>query len=242
MGPLALSPLPHKPTSSLMKLRWDHPLWRRWAPALARNLVRIYLRTCKVELVASQEVKDLAVSGQPLLFTTWHCHLVFPLFYARRYYAHLPPLVVMASPSRDGEFIAEVARGLGFLVCFGSRRKGGVQALQQMAAYLRQGHSGGLIADGSRGPARVAQKGVLYLAREAQVPIVPLAVAACRKITFNTWDRFELPLPGSRLALLVGEPLKVHPQARGPALERMRLELEARLNHLFSQSQTYYPH
>jgi lysophospholipid acyltransferase (LPLAT)-like uncharacterized protein len=67
-------------------------------------------------------------------------------------------------------------------------------------------------------------------------------VAACRKITFNTWDRFELPLPGSRLALLVGEPLKVHPQARGPALERMRLELEARLNHLFSQSQTYYPH
>ena len=36
----------------------------------------------------------------------------------------------MASPSRDGEFIAEVARGLGFAICSGSRRKGGVQALQ----------------------------------------------------------------------------------------------------------------
>lgn len=223
-----------------MKLRWNHPLWRRWAPSLARNLVRAYLRTCKVELVANREIKDLAISGRPMLYTTWHCHLVFPLFYGRNYYDHLPPLVVMASPSRDGEFIAEVARGLGFLVCFGSRRKGGVQALQKMSAYFHQGHSGGLIADGSRGPARVAQKGVIFLAREAQVPIIPLAVAARRKITFNTWDRFELPLPFSPLALLVGEPLWVRPEERGPDLERRRLELEARLNRLYQQSQTYF--
>ena len=42
-----------------------------------------------------------------------------------------------------------------------------------MAGYFRRGHSCGLVADGSRGPARVAQKGVLYLARETQAPIVP---------------------------------------------------------------------
>ncbi len=53
----------------------------------------------------------------------------------------------------------------------------------------------------------MAQKGPLYLARETQGPILPVAVAARRKLTFDTWDRFELPLPLSRLALLVGEPL-----------------------------------
>ena len=202
--------------------------------------MRGYLRTCKVELVVSQEVLDLAVSGRPILYTTWHCHLLFPLFYGRHYYEHLPPLVVMASPSRDGEFISQVARGMGFIVCPGSRRKGGVQALQKMSAYFREGHSGGLIADGSRGPAREAQKGVLFLAREAQVPIIPLAVAASRKLTFNSWDRFQLPLPCSRLALLAGDPLWVRPEDRGPALERRRLDLEARLNRLFDQSQTYF--
>ncbi len=202
--------------------------------------MRGYLRTCKVELVVSPAVRGLAVSGLPVLYTSWHCHLVFPLFYARHYFDHLPPLVVMASPSRDGEFIARVARGLGFIVCPGSRRKGGVQALQKMSDYFRRGHSGGLIADGSRGPAREAQKGVLFLAREAQVPIIPLAMAASRKITFNSWDRFQLPLPFSRLAFLVGEPLWVRPEDRGPALERLRLELEARLNRLFAQSQTYF--
>jgi lysophospholipid acyltransferase (LPLAT)-like uncharacterized protein len=86
----------------------------------------------------------------------------------------------------------------------------------------------------------VAQPGPLYLARETRGAILPVAVAASRKLTFDTWDRFELPLPFSRLALLVGDPLQVGPEDRGPALERRRLELEARLNQLFYQSQSYY--
>ncbi len=150
-------------------------------------------------------------------------------------------MVLMASPSRDGEFIAEVARGLGFVVLPGSRRKGGVHTLRQMADWFRRDYSCGMIADGSRGPARAAQKGPLYLARETQGAILPVAVAARHKFTFNTWDRFELPLPLSRIAILVGDPIRVWPEDRGPALEAKRLELETRLNHLFRWSQTYFP-
>jgi lysophospholipid acyltransferase (LPLAT)-like uncharacterized protein len=223
-----------------MKLRLDHPFWQRGAPALARRLLQAYLLTCPSELVVSSEVEKLIISPTPLIYTTWHCHLLSPLFFARRYRGPQLPMILMASPSRDGEFIAEVARGLGFEVLLGSRRKGGVQTLRQMAARFNRGHSCGLIADGSRGPARVAQKGPLYLARETQGPIIPLAVAARHQVTFNTWDRFQLPLPGSRLALLVGEPLRVRPHDRGPALEARRLELEASLNRLFLRSQTYF--
>jgi lysophospholipid acyltransferase (LPLAT)-like uncharacterized protein len=223
-----------------MKLRFDHPLWRRYAPALARRLVQAYLLTCPCELVATPEVEKLIASGPPVIVTTWHCHLLSPLFFAHRYRGTQSATVLMASPSRDGEFIAEVARGLGFKVCLGSRRKGGVQALRQMAVWFKKGYSCGMIADGSRGPARMAQKGPLYLARETQCPILPVAVAASHKATFDTWDRFELPLPFSRLALLIGEPLRVQRDDRGPALEARRLELESRLNHLFLRSQSYY--
>jgi lysophospholipid acyltransferase (LPLAT)-like uncharacterized protein len=223
-----------------MKLRLDHPAWRRFAPKLAKILVKTYLRTCPQEISANPAALALVDAGQPVLFTTWHCHLLSPLFYCHHYYGHLPPMVLMASPSRDGEFIAAVARGLGFIVYSGSRRKGGVQALQSIAACMRQGHSGGIIADGSRGPARIAQKGVLFLAREAQAPIVPLAVAASRKVTLDTWDRFELPLPFSRLAFLVEEPLWVSPDRRGQSFEPLRQELETRLNRLFDLSQRYF--
>jgi lysophospholipid acyltransferase (LPLAT)-like uncharacterized protein len=224
-----------------MKFRWNNSWLGRRTPALARGLVQAYLHTCPVDLVIDPRLQEQLLSGRQVLFTTWHCNLLFPLFYARHYSRQLPPLVLMASPSRDGAFIARVAQGLGFTICFGSRLKGGVQALQQMGAYYRRGYSCGLIADGSRGPARVAQKGPLYLARTTGAPIVPLAVAASRKKIFKSWDRFILPLPFSRLALLVGEPLAIPPEARGAALEEHRLILEDRLNRLFHQAEDYFP-
>ncbi len=223
-----------------MKFRWQNSWWGRRLPGLARRLVQVYLHTCSTELVIAPAAREIIFAGRPVLYTSWHCHLLFPLFYSRNYSAQLPPVVLMASPSRDGEFIAEVARGLGFTVCLGSRRKGGVQALQQRAAFHGQGYSCGLIADGSRGPARVAQNGPLYLARLTGAPLIPLAVAASRKKIFRTWDRFVLPLPFSRLALLVGEPLAVPSPARGPALETLRQELEDRLNALFHQTEAHF--
>ncbi|OGP69070.1 MAG: hypothetical protein A2Z73_00125 [Deltaproteobacteria bacterium RBG_13_60_28] len=222
-----------------MKLRWDHPLWRRLAPFLATKLVNAYLGSCRKELAPHPEAKKLIEAGVPVLYSSWHCHLLCSLYYFR--YLNSPsPVVLMASPSRDGEFIGEVTRRWGYLVFSGSRQKGGVQALQKMAAYLRGGHSGGLVADGSRGPARMAQKGVVFLAREGRAPILPLAVASRRKIIFNTWDRFELPLPLSRMAVMVGEPFHIEPEARGPLLEARRRELETRLNLLCDQSQEYF--
>lgn len=222
-----------------MKLRWDHPLWRRLAPALAAQIANGYLRTCRWKLLLHPAAQKLVEAREPALYVSWHCHLLYTLYYFRHFNA-LRPGVLMASPSRDGEFIGDVTQQWGYLVFPGSRQKGGAQSLQKMAAYLRQGHSGGLVADGSRGPARVAQKGIVFLAREGQAPILPLAVAASRKITFNTWDRFELPLPFSRLVVMVGEPLYVRPSDRGVLLEDRRRELDTRLNLLFDQSQQYF--
>jgi hypothetical protein len=65
-------------------------------------------------------------------------------------------------------------------------------------------------------------------------------VAASRQKIFPTWDRFVLPLPFSRLALLVGQPLPVGPAARGAALEGLRRVLEDRLNELFQRAQDFF--
>ncbi len=220
-----------------MRLQWDHPLASYWAPQVIKTLVQGYLRTCRLMVVAGPETARLMASGRSVIYTMWHGQLLYPLYYFSRQYV-APG--ILASPSRDGELIAAVAGGWGYVVCRGSQRKGGIQALKDMAAHLRQGHSGGIMADGSRGPARVAQKGVLFLAREARAPLIPMAVAASRKKTFSSWDRFEMPLPFSRLALLMGEPLKVPPREQRPDLEPLRQELEQRLQALYRQSQTYF--
>ena len=97
-----------------------------------------------------------------------------------------------------------------------------------------------LAADGSRGPLHVAQKGVLYLARETTRPILPVAAASSRRITLNTWDRFEVPLPFGHTVFLVDAPLWIDSQDRGAALEKQRQTLETRLNHLFHRSQNFF--
>lgn len=223
-----------------MRLRLYHPAWRRLAPALARGYLRLLLSTTRSTLQGDQEGKALLQSEAPAIFAIWHCHLLACLYLDKVFCRLKPPIAIMASPSRDGEFIGEVARGLGFLVFPGSRRKGGLQALQKLAACVREGHAVGLATDGSRGPARVAQKGVLYLARETQTPIVPVAAASSRKIILNTWDRFEVPLPFGESALLVEAPLRLSPQDRGAALEARRQNLENRLNRLFQRSQNLF--
>ena len=44
------------------------------------------------------------------------------------------------------------------------------------------------------------------MARRAGVPIVPYTVVPARCWTFNSWDRFRLPKPFSRIDVYYGAP------------------------------------
>ena len=78
------------------------------------------------------------------------------------------------------------------------------------------------------------------LARDAGAAVIPVAVASEKKFVLNTWDRFELTLPFSRVALLFGEPFEVPPDVKGKRLEEFRLKLETKLKNLFDLSQNYF--
>jgi len=223
-----------------MKLRLDHPAWRRLAPALAQGLIRASLGATRTSLQGDQEGMALLQSEVPVVFALWHCHILGCMYLGTIYCRAKPAIVLMVSPSRDGQFFGDIGRGLGYQVCPGSRTKGGFKALQHLVGEIRQGHTVTLAADGSRGPLHVAQKGVLYLARETNRPILPVAAASTRRITLNTWDRFEVPLPFGQTAFLVDAPLWIGSQDRGAALEKQRQHLENRLNHLFHRSQTFF--
>ena len=223
-----------------MKLRLEHPAWRRLATVLGRGFVRASLGTARSYLNGEPQGKAVLETQDPVIFAMWHGHLLSCLYLGTIFCRSKFPVVIMTSPSRDGMFVSDLGLALGYLVCPGSRHKGGFRALQNLTAHLRQGQSVALTADGSRGPIHVAQKGVLYLSRETDTPILPVAAASSRKITLNTWDRFEVPLPLGRNTFLVDAPIRVGSRDRGTALEMQRQHLEARLNRLFSLSQNFF--
>ena len=141
-------------------------------------------------------------------------------------------LYVLASAQRGdlphGSFTTDTPRGTVIATIFESlaQRPGQVvllrlpeerdrEAARRLARRLgdlgRNGFSLVVTPDGPWGPYRVAKPGALLVARQAGLPIVPIAVRARPAIRLTRrWDRQLLPLPFSRLEVVSGDPVVVH--------------------------------
>jgi len=133
---------------------------------------------------------------------------------------------VLISLSEDGEVMAQAAERLGLHPVRGSSSRGGREGLRDLEAVLAGGRSVALTPDGPRGPRHRAQMGAVALAARSGKPILPLSSAARRCWTLHSWDRFQIPGPGTRAVIAFGEPILV-PQE--PDLEPWRARLERAL-------------
>ncbi len=195
---------------------------------MALKAVELYLGTCRAVIVRSR-CSEKALQGdsprKPII-ALWHSSLIYTLYHFSVYKG-----TIMTSPSKDGQWVATVISMWGQIPVRGSRMKGGLKAVKQMAGLMKRFNiPAGIVADGSKGPANIAQIGAVILARETGSPIIPTGFAASRAKYFNTWDRLCLPLPFSRVCLVYGDEFTVPGHARGRMVEFYRKRLEDGLN------------
>lgn len=209
-------------------LRPYDPLLLKIIPPLAALFIKLLMLSWRVIKIEGKqnEITALAQSGRRALYATWHQRMAF-----QHRQLGVRNLIIMVSQSRDGEYAARLARRLGFQEMRGSSTRGGLRALRQLAQKIRDGASGGMLADGPLGPPRVAKMGSVVIARNAQAPIIPVAWGADRCWTFNSWDRFLIPKPFARIVIYYGEPIRIPLSDRGKQLEKHRLLLEKTLNY-----------
>jgi lysophospholipid acyltransferase (LPLAT)-like uncharacterized protein len=145
-------------------------------------------------------------SSKRVVYALWHRHIV-PLAIAFKGEG----IRVMISEHRDGEMIARLVRRLGFTTERGSTTRGGVKALRALVRIKKDPDEGdiAITPDGPRGPAQKAQSGAVFLASKTGFPLVPGGVACDRAWTLNTWDRFLIPKPFSRIVIVVGNEIRV---------------------------------
>ena len=218
-----------QPTGKKTKspLRWYDAFLLRVIPPLVALIVKLLMLSCRVIRVEGKEreAEALSRSGGAMIYVTWHqrmsCHF---------HYLGSRHVTVMISQSRDGEYAARTAGWLGFKNVRGSSTRGGMDALKELVRRIRQGETGGMLADGPRGPARVAKIGSVILARDTQAPLVPILWSADRCWILNSWDRYIIPKPFARLVFFYGEPMMVPKTAKRKEMESYRLLLEERLN------------
>jgi lysophospholipid acyltransferase (LPLAT)-like uncharacterized protein len=66
-------------------------------------------------------------------------------------------------------------------------------------------------------------------------PILPMAYAASRAWRIK-WDRFVIPKPFSRVAIVIGAPRRIPKGVDAARLERLQTEMEEELRRLFEQA------
>jgi len=120
----------------------------------------------------------------------------------------------------------------GYHAARGSTSRGGVRALAQLKRDMAGGRPAAFTIDGPRGPARVAQPGAVWLAGATGNPIVPFHIEAASFWTINSWDRHQVPKPGSNIAIAIGAPIEVPGKADEATIEGYRTQLETALARL----------
>jgi lysophospholipid acyltransferase (LPLAT)-like uncharacterized protein len=121
------------------------------------------------------------------------------------------------SRSQDGDPVSYLCTRLGHMAVRGSSKKrgkdkGGREAKDEMIEVLKTGLPGAVTVDGPSGPAFEVKNGIIEMARRAGVPVVPYYPEPARYWSFNTWDRFRLPKPFSKIYVYYGAPHPVAPE------------------------------
>ena len=178
-----------------------------WSVPIIRIIYEIWCRTLRVEEYGRHYLDDLINAREPVILVFWHDE-IFPLMHVRQ----KQRFAAIVSQSKDGELLARFLEGMDIKTARGSSSRGGVTALLQATRLLRKEKRVLCISvDGPRGPRHEVKGGIIHLARVAKAKVVPIRIYMARRKVFASWDRFQLPLPFSKVSIVYGPPYKPEP-------------------------------
>lgn len=205
-------------------------------PPIGMFVIYLLGKTYRTILLGKEFEQSLLDKNIRPIYALWHGRLLF-LPYLYRWQQRLYTLV---SHSIDGEIIATILRLFGVNIIRGSSYKGGSKAFRDLVKVAKDKGSIFITVDGSRGPAFKVQGGVIHLAMLGGIPILPITYGAEKAIVLKSWDRFIIPRPFSRVAVIYGEPVYVPRGLSEKQIEEKRIELEQRLNDITEKADRYF--
>ena len=183
--------------------------------------IRLLRATVRLSHHGDAEMRRMEREGERFILVFWHRHLLLMLYCYRG-----GRISILISQHKDGELIARTMGHFGFDSSRGSSTRGGAAGFRNLLRRVREGYDLAITPDGPKGPASVVKPGAIQLAALSGLPLMPVALGASRAEYLRSWDRFVVPLPFARVALVYGEPYRV---PRDAEIEAGARELERRL-------------
>jgi lysophospholipid acyltransferase (LPLAT)-like uncharacterized protein len=206
-------------------------------PRIVWALLWIVGRTWRFEVIAEDGVRPV-LEGQKAgaeVYCFWHqCVLPCTMYF------RASGAVILVSRSFDGELITRVLRLFGFDTIRGSSSRGARGGLLGLKNVIETGRTAIFTADGPLGPIYQTKMGPIKLAQATGAPIGAFHLQPERAWIVNSWDRFLVPKPFTRIVVswaqwtrvpgdLAQEEFEVKRRELNDAIERARLQAFAHL-------------
>ncbi|MBV8970343.1 MAG: lysophospholipid acyltransferase family protein [Verrucomicrobia bacterium] len=200
--------------------------WRRRVMVwLGVGILKLMLLTIRCRL--RDEAKYLEnPDPRPFIALFWHNRILAALMAFKRYYPARNGILVLTSASRDGAFLAEVARHFKIGAVRGSSSRRGVAAFLDLTNKVEQGFDIAITPDGPRGPRYHLHPGGILLAQRSQLPLMLLVAEFSSCWRLKSWDGFIIPKPFSEVIVTCLPLEEIAPvnDENGFEKERQRIE------------------
>jgi lysophospholipid acyltransferase (LPLAT)-like uncharacterized protein len=191
-------------------------------PRLVWALLSIVGRTWRFEVIAEDGATP-RIFGQgagPEIYCFWHqCVLPCAVYY------RTTGATILISRSFDGELITRTLRLFGFNAVRGSSSRGAREGLLGLKDVIESGGPAIFTADGPRGPIYETKMGPVKLAQMTGAPIGAFHLHPERAWVVNSWDRFLVPKPFTRIVVSWARWTEVPADVAADGLESKRAEL-----------------
>ena len=161
-----------------------------------------------------------------LILCIWHNRLLAGVLGDYRARRRRPvPLSVLTSASKDGGWLAAIARRFRMGNVRGSSSRRGAAAVLELTRHLAEGGDIAITPDGPRGPNYQLAPGLLYLAQRTGVRIVPVEIQISSYWRIGRkWDALWIPKPFSKITLIYHRPLEITQGEAALEAESARLD------------------
>ncbi len=189
--------------------------------------------TSKINIKNDEFVNKMWKDNKPFILAFWHSQLMMVGYVWKSDNV----LNMLASSHSDGRFGAYIA-GHFNLKNISIKAKNKSPSLRQIFKILNEGHYIGITPDGPRGPNQKVSEGIIKIALNSQVPIIPLGFASNKNFKLKSWDSFLITYPFSKCNFVWGEPILIPSTIKDSEIDNYKIFLEEKINYCIAVAQS----
>ncbi|MCX8054135.1 MAG: lysophospholipid acyltransferase family protein [Ignavibacteria bacterium] len=187
---------------------------------ILHRLIALVSSTWRIKVIGECE-------ETPAVFAFWHGEML-PIW---KYFSQkIEVKFAIVSLSKDGQILAELLEKWNYFLIRGSSSKNSKDVLEK-ATELAKNASIFITPDGPRGPARKFKNGAAIIAYRSEVPLYLVRAFISGKIIFKkSWDKFILPLPFSKIRIVISEKYYIPKELTREEVSEMITKIENIIN------------